>query len=163
MPKSLEKDISLNTAAYSKARERVPIELTKELFKASRIEQAENAYTHWNGYRVFIGDGTYLQMQDTESIRKEYEVKHNAISGQGYPQGLLEVIIERGTGQLYSFELSNRHVSELSLFYKMLVISLKSLCYYLMICITVLKLFQNAGVLALKCLSRLKDLGTMKL
>ncbi|MEI6575171.1 MAG: IS4 family transposase [Bacteroidota bacterium] len=120
LPKSLEKDISLNTAAYSKARERVPIELTKELFKASRIEQAVNAYTHWNNYRVFIGDGTYLQMQDTESIRKEYEVKHNGIGGQGYPQGLLEVIIERGTGQLYGFELSNRHVSELSLFYKML-------------------------------------------
>jgi hypothetical protein len=120
IPKSLEKNISLNTAAYSKARERVPMDLATELFKASRLDQAKNCYSHWNGYRVFSGDGTYLQMQDTESIRKEYEVKHNGVGSQGYPQGLLEVIIERGTGQLYSFKLSNRHVSELSLFYDML-------------------------------------------
>lgn len=120
LPKSLEKNISLNTAAYSKARDRVPIELADELFKKSRIEHAENNYTHWNGYRVFLGDGTYVQMQDTETIREKYEVKHKGVASEGYPQGLLEAIIERGTGQLYSFKLSNRHTSELSLFYEML-------------------------------------------
>ena len=120
LPKSLTKDISLNTAAYSKARERVPIKLTKELFAASRIQEAKNNYTHWHGYRVMIGDGTYLQMQDTESIRKEHEVKHKGQGSEGYPQGLLETITERGTGQLYSFKLSNRHVSELALFYEMI-------------------------------------------
>jgi len=120
LPKSLEKNISLNTAAYSKARNRVPIDLVDELFKKSRIEDAENNYTHWHGYRVFLGDGTYVQMQDTESIRGKYEVKHKGVASEGYPQGLLEAIIERGTGQLYSFKLSNRHTSELSLFYDML-------------------------------------------
>jgi hypothetical protein len=120
LSKSLRKDISLNTAAYSKARERVPIELANDLLKKSRIEQAENNYTHWNNYRVYIGDGTYIQMQDTKSIREKYEVKHTGVASEGYPQGLLEAIIERGTGQLYSFKLSNRHTSELSLFYDML-------------------------------------------
>jgi len=120
LPKSLEKDISLNTAAYSKARERLPLELTQELFAASRIEQAENDYTNWHGYRVMIGDGTYVQMQDTPSIRKDYEVKYKGKGCEGYPQGLLEVITERGTGQLHNFSLSNRHVSELSLFYEMI-------------------------------------------
>lgn len=120
LTKSLEKDISLNTAAYSKARERIPMELANNLLKESRIEQAENNYTHWNGYRVYLGDGTYIQMQDTKSIREKYEVKHNGVASEGYPQGLLEAIIERGTGQLYSFKLSNRHTSELSLFYDML-------------------------------------------
>lgn len=120
LPKSLEKDISLNTAAYSKARGRVPLKLTQSLFDASRIENAQNTYTHWYGYHVLIGDGTYLQMQDTESIRKDYEVKHNGTGSAGYPQGLLEVILERGTGQLHSFRLSNRHVSELALFYEMI-------------------------------------------
>ncbi len=120
LSKSLGKDISLNTAAYSKARERVPIELANDLLKKSRIEQAENNYTHWNNYRVYIGDGTYIQMQDTKSIREKYEVKHAGVASEGYPQGLLEAIIERGTGQLYSFKLSNRHTSELSLFYDML-------------------------------------------
>lgn len=120
LPKSVEKDISLNTAAYSKARERVPIELAQKLFEASRIPQAENAYTHWHGYHVLIGDGTYIQMQDTESISKEYKVKHKGKESEGYPQGLLEVITERGTGQVHSFKLSNRHVSELPLFYEMI-------------------------------------------
>jgi len=120
LPKSLEKNISLNTAAYSKARDRVPIELANELFKASRIEQVNNSYSHWNGYHVFIGDGTYIQMQDTKSIREKYEVKHKGIGSERYPQGLLEVIIERGTGQLFSFKLSNIHVSELELFYTMI-------------------------------------------
>ena len=120
LPSSLSKDISLNTAAYSKARKRVPLALTHELFKASYIEGAKNDYTHWHGYQVLIGDGTYLQMQDTESIRKDYEVKHKGKGSSGYPQGLLEVITERGTGQVHSFRLSNRHVSELALFYDMI-------------------------------------------
>ena len=120
LPSSLEKDISLNTAAYSKARERVTLSLTQELFAASRIQEAENAYTHWYGYRVMIADGTYLQMQDTESIRKDFEVKHNGEGSEGYPQGLLEAIIERGTGQIYCSQLANRHVSELALFYEMI-------------------------------------------
>lgn len=120
LPKSLEKDISLNTAAFSKARGRLSVDKTKELFLASRIEDAENSYTHWNGYKVLIGDGTYVQMQDTKSIRKDYEVKHNGVGSEGYPQVLLEVIIERGTGQIHSFKLANRHLSELELFYEMI-------------------------------------------
>jgi len=120
LPKSLEKDISLNTAAFSKARGRVPIELTEALFRATRIENAQNPYTHWHGYQVMIADGTYLQMQDTKEIREDYEVKHNGVGSPGYPQSLLEVIIARGTGQLYIFKLSNRHVSELALFYEMI-------------------------------------------
>jgi len=82
----MENDISLNTAAYSKARERVPIDMVHKLFEASRIEDAENSYTHWHGYRVLIGDGTYLQMQDTPSIRSKYEVKHKGKGSEGYPQ-----------------------------------------------------------------------------
>lgn len=119
LPKSLSRDISFNTAAYSKARKRLPLELTQKLFLASRVEKAKNDYTHWRGYRVFIADGTYLQMQDTKEIRKDFAVKHQN-GGSGYPQGLLEVIIERGTGQVFSYKLSDRHISELALFYEML-------------------------------------------
>lgn len=120
LPKSLQKDISLNTAAYSKARERMPIGLAEELFRDSRIVDAGNSYSHWHGYRVLIGDGTYLQLQDTKSIRAGYEVRHKGTGSEGYPQGLLETVTERGTGQLHSFRLSNRHVSELSLFHEMI-------------------------------------------
>jgi len=120
LPKSLENDISLNTAAYSKARKRVPLALAQDLFATSRIREAKNDYTRWHGYHVMIADGTYVQMQDTESIRKDYEVKYKGEGIEGYPQGLLEVITERGTGQVYSFRLSNRHVSELALCHEMI-------------------------------------------
>ncbi|RQV94560.1 MAG: IS4 family transposase [Calditrichaeota bacterium] len=120
LSESLKKDISLNTAAYSKARDRVPLSITHELFKATRLQNAENAYTSWHGHRVFLGDGTYLQMQDTEDIRKQYDIKNKGESTQGYPQGLLEVLIERGTGQVYTYRLANRHTSELPLLYDMI-------------------------------------------
>ena len=120
VPKSLTQDISLNTAVYSKARERVSLALVKDLFDNRRIVNPKNAYSHWYGHSVFIGDGTYIQMQDTPSIRKEYEIKHKGKAIEGYPQGLLEGITERGTGQLHNFKFSNRHGSELPLFYEMI-------------------------------------------
>jgi len=119
LPKSKSEDHSLNTAAYSKARKRVPLELVEDLFLKSRIKDAKNDYSHWFGYRVFIGDGTYVQMQDTDELREKYAVRHNGIESEGYPQGLLETITERGTGQIFSYDLSTRHTGELELFYNM--------------------------------------------
>ena len=120
LPKSKESDHSLNTAAYSKARKRVPQALADELFGSSIIEGAKNDYSHWFGFEVFIGDGTYVQMQDTAELRKKYAVKHNGTESKGYPQGLLEAITVRGTGQLFSYGLSSRHTGELELFYGMM-------------------------------------------
>jgi len=120
LPLSLEKDISMNTAAYSKARGRVSMELVETLFSFSKIEQANNSYSHWRGYRVMIADGTYLQMQDTPEIREKFEVRYKGTGTDGYPQALLETITERGTGQVYSYDLASRHKSEIELFYHML-------------------------------------------
>lgn len=120
LPKSKSEDHSLNTAAYSKARKRVPLGLTVELFHQSIIRGSKNNYSHWFGHRVFIGDGTYVQMQDNKELRGKYAVKHNGIESAGYPQGLLETITERGTGQIFSYGLSNRHTGELELFYNMM-------------------------------------------
>jgi len=118
--KSLTDDISLNTAAYSKARKRLPLQLVENLFNASLINNAQNQYTHFHKRRVSIVDGTYLQMQDSEQLRELYEVKHKNHSVEGYPQGLLVVEIERGSGIITNYKLSNRHTSELASFYEML-------------------------------------------
>ena len=85
--------------------------MTEKLLKATHIQQAANPSTHWHGYRVMRGEGSYLPMQATQSISKDYEVKHKGESSQGYPQGLVETIIERGTGQIHRFKLSNRHIN----------------------------------------------------
>lgn len=117
--KSLNDDISLNTAAYSKARKRLPMQLVENFFKASLIDDAQNQYTHFHERRVSVVDGTYLQMQDSEQLRELYKVKHSDKSVEGYPQGLLEVEIERGTGIIRNFKLTDRHTSELASFYEM--------------------------------------------
>lgn len=113
LPKSKSTDISLNTAAYSKARKRLPAELTVSLFESSIIENARNNYSHWYNLKVLVADGTYLQLQDTPEIREKYPIKNNA---GAYPQGLLEVISTRGTGQILKQKLSIRSTSELALF-----------------------------------------------
>lgn len=118
--KSLNDDISLNTAAYSKARKRLPMQLVENFFKASLIDDAQNQYTHFHERRVSVVDGTYLQMQDSEQLRELYKVKHSDKSVEGYPQGLLEVEIERGTGIIRNFKLTDRHTSELASFYEMI-------------------------------------------
>lgn len=117
LPKSLSCNASTNTSAYSKARDRLPMELVEKLFEGSIMRDAHNTYSHWHGRRVYLGDGSYLQLQDTESIRTRFEGQQQV---SWYPQGLLEVVIERGTGQIVCFELAGRSVSELPLFYKMM-------------------------------------------
>ena len=118
LPKSKMADISLNTAGYSKARTRLPIHLTESLFESSKIIGAKNDYSHWHNLKVLEADGTFLQLQDTDEIRKEYPVKN--IHEGGYPQALLESITERGTGQVVNFRLASRSVSELVLIYDIL-------------------------------------------
>ena len=117
LPKSKEKDVSLNTAAYSNARKRLPIELTESLFNSTIINDFKNNYSHWNGYKVLQTDGTYLQLQDNPEIREVFPIKNNSGS---YPQALLETVIARGTGQIFSFKLGSRQVSELQLFNELL-------------------------------------------
>jgi hypothetical protein len=114
LPISKQKDISLNTSAYSKARKRLPLELTERLFSHSKLENVRNKYSHFHGQRVFVADGTYLQLQDTAEIKEEFPIKDK--QGGAYPQALLTAIIERGTGQVYQYVLSSRSVSELQSF-----------------------------------------------
>jgi len=117
LPKSKKKDISLNTAAYSNARKRLPLQLTKDLFRSTIIIDDKNNYSHWHGYKVLMADGTYLQLQDTPEIRKLFPINKNPGS---YPQALLEALIVRGTGQLFAFKLGSRSISELDLFNKLI-------------------------------------------
>lgn len=114
LPKSKQENISLNTSAYSKARKRLPLELTEKLFLHSRLQNIKNKYSHFHGLRVFEVDGTYLQLQDTEEIKENFPIK-NKHEGS-YPQALLTAIIERGTGQLDQYNLSSRGISELEAF-----------------------------------------------
>jgi hypothetical protein len=120
IPKSKTSEISVNTAAYSKARKRIHFELLRWIFEKTR-ENTDSPYT-WYGMKTFITDGTYVQMQDTEELQKFYSVKHTdkESSVDNYPQGLVQAIIEQGNGFIHDYALSNRHASELSLIYQLI-------------------------------------------
>jgi len=119
IPKSITAEVSSNTAAYSKARTRIDIDLLTEIFKKTR-EDLDSKYS-WHGRRTYITDGTYVQMQDTKELREIYEAKCNDEENpEGYPRGLVQAIIEQGSGFIHDYALSSRRVSELSLIYQLL-------------------------------------------
>lgn len=113
--KSKLKDMSLSTASYTEARQRVPVKLMAEIFSKSRQieENPTNRKRLWHGLEVFIADGTYLQLQDSPELKKRYACH----SGQevSYPQALLEGLIHQGSGCVYAYRLASRNCSELDL------------------------------------------------
>ena len=111
LPKTKTKEMSDNTAAYSKARKKLDSELIAKVFTHS-ADFGELDKERWHGIQTFISDGTYLQLQDTDDINSEYCVKGMDSS---YPQALLQVFIRQGTGQISQFSLGNRQESELKL------------------------------------------------
>jgi len=119
VPKSKTSEISDNTAAYSKARKRVSLKLMEQLFYKTR--ENTNSKTLWYGMETYLTDGTYVQMQDTKELREIYDVKSTNVDCKvAYPQGLVQSIIQQGSGIIHDYALDNRHVSELSLIYKLI-------------------------------------------
>ena len=110
--------VSSNTAAYSKARTRIDIDLLTAIFK--KTGESVDSKHSWYGRKTYITDGTYVQMQDTKELRGIYEAKCNgAEHPEAYPKALVQAIIEQGSGFIFDYALSNRRVSELSLIYQL--------------------------------------------
>ena len=121
LQKSKQKDISLNTASYTVARQRLSKEKVLEAYQKSRYIELSKKCKKWHGREVYIADGTYLQLQDTPELRAKYtKAKSSDRKFDGYPQALIEGLIHQESGCLHDFELSGRKVSELELVYPIL-------------------------------------------
>jgi hypothetical protein len=118
--KSLTSEISNNTAAYSKARKRIDLNLLTDIFKKTR--ENKDSKESWHGRKTYVTDGTYVQMQDTKELREKFEIKSedSRENPKDYPHALVQAIIEQGSGLIYDYALSNRGVSELSLIYPLM-------------------------------------------
>jgi hypothetical protein len=118
--KSKLQEISTNTGSFTTAKQRLDIKLVRMVYADSANFANIEIKNKWKGMNVVITDGTYLQMQDSKELRELYDVKSDSTQYKsGYPQGLLQVLIEQGSGAVVQFELGNRHVSELELVTKM--------------------------------------------
>jgi len=109
LPKSYHRSISQNTAGYSIARKKLDINLFQTVYEHSaKFGKLDKEL--WHGMKTYIGDGTYLQLQDTEDIKSQYVVKSQE---ESYPQALLQVLIRQGSGQISQFSVGSRQQSEL--------------------------------------------------
>ncbi len=109
--KSKRQPISRDTSGYSQARQRLPTNTIELVYEASKALSGLKYPGTWHGYRVFIADGTYLQLQDTEPIKEKFHCPDS----MSYPRGLLESIIEQGSGIVYDYVLGSDSKSELEL------------------------------------------------
>lgn len=121
IPISKIKDVSSNTAAFSKARDRVDVALIEQAYKDSADFSTLDGISRWHGRLVYNTDGTYLQMQDTKEIPDKYRVQRTSAGVmQGYPQGLLQVLTQHGSGLLAAYRIAGRTESELDVLAKMI-------------------------------------------
>lgn len=78
---------SMNTGAYCKARQRLPLPVVKEMLASSGKalhQQAPNDWS-WKGFRVALVDGTTLLMPDTEDNQASYPQQSAQKEGLGFP------------------------------------------------------------------------------
>lgn len=114
LPVSKTKEISSNTAAYSKARSRLDLGLVDRVFKETAKGDDMKCVKPWHGRTAYNTDGTYFQMQDSEEIPEKYRAQKDKDGKlQGYPQGLLQVLTQHGSGLISAYKIAGRTESEL--------------------------------------------------
>ena len=87
-------ELSSSTAAYSKARSRISVDLLKALVEhlIHRIIEHFSRWSKWHNRRVFLVDGTTIRLQHTKEIIKEFGLPKNHL-GEGYWPIMLVVLV----------------------------------------------------------------------
>ncbi|MDP2161579.1 MAG: IS4 family transposase [Flavobacterium sp.] len=116
VPKSKLKSISSNTSAFAQARDRLSIAFTENVFKHSCKPTITDNSQMFFGRPVYMTDGTYLQMQDTDKIKEVYRPAKDG----GYPRALLSLVVKQGCGLISNFRLGSDCKSELEYFAEMI-------------------------------------------
>lgn len=109
---------SPNTAAYCKARKRLPDPILgdiQEQIKAALAHGTKSRW-RWHGHDVKIVDGTQISTEDTPANRRRYRYPHGPRRGCGFPAVKILAFFCLATGGLLHYlEAPNRR-SEQSLF-----------------------------------------------
>lgn len=119
-----QKSISMNTAAFCKAKKRLPIELIKKIaIETGQNIEDQSAQWRWNGREVYNIDGTVFDCEDTQQIKKTYPAILNNGKQLGFPKIRLLGVFSMTTGTFLNGELgtySGKGCSEVSLLKKIL-------------------------------------------
>lgn len=113
-PKSIRKDISLNTASYDEAKQRFPVELLEEVFKHKVKGYTKSDERNWKGHRVVICDGTCLKTVDTKEL-SEYFTPEKKKLNLPLPTVRLEGLIDLYGSCVSDYRIGKYKEGELSL------------------------------------------------
>lgn len=100
---------SANTAAYCKARSRLPEEtlsgLTKE--SAEQLESQVNPEWLWRNRHVKMADGSTASMPDTEANQAEYPQPDTQKKGVGFPIARIVAVISLAIGAVLDLAIGH--------------------------------------------------------
>lgn len=101
-------DISSNTAAYSKARSRLPVEIISDLARQSAEQLEENLPEGWlwhKFYHLKLIDGSTVSMPDTPENQEAYPQPDSQKDGVGFPIARVVSVISCATGAVLDFAM----------------------------------------------------------
>jgi len=118
------KDKSLNTGAYTRALQKVPIEAYTEAVTATYTNLEANYLTkNFDSLNCYIVDGSTFTVDDTLTNREYFKKHGNLQEGEGYPLGRALAISSAQTRAILAMEIapySGKGTGELSLLKKII-------------------------------------------
>ena len=98
---------SLNTAAYCKARFRLPLGLLERLARAvgARLCAAQPSAWRWRGREVKLIDGTTVSMPDTSANQARFPQSRGQKPGLGFPLARLVAIVSLSAGAVLDWAM----------------------------------------------------------
>lgn len=113
--------ISANTAAYCKARARIPIETLDHIHQhlAERMDGNIPTTSLWHGRKVRLVDGTGVSMPDTPSNQERWPQSSSQQSGCGFPLIKLVGLFCMHSGALLRAAYDSIHTHESRLFQRL--------------------------------------------
>ncbi len=105
--KNGEEAPSANTAAYCKARSRLPEETLSGLAKENAVQLEEQAKSewHWRGRHVKLCDGSTVSMPDTKANQEVYPQSRAQKKGIGFPIARIVAVISFAVGAVLDFAI----------------------------------------------------------
>jgi hypothetical protein len=112
------REASPNTAAYCKARARLPMQAVERARDevANKIQRSPLAQGRWHGRHIKVVDGSGVSMPDTPENQREYPQSKRCKAGCGFPEMRIAALFSLATGVLLRYAHASRHTAERTLF-----------------------------------------------
>lgn len=103
-------------SAYCQARERLPLEVFRNLLRRISLHALERTRADglWHGHRTFLLDGSSVSMPDTPELQSHFGQPGGQKAGCGFPVAKILAMFHAGTGLLAEIVIAPLRTHELS-------------------------------------------------